>query len=242
MRRPPSYSDSYLVRTASIQGTLTPILEPLVIPVSYPPELKLNEPYEEKPYEEKSYQEKSYEEKPFEHVCVIFIIKGSLHLFFISMFETIFYFLYVSKSEDQGILNTINTYYNPLVQSCAGWSNMSKGLIGLILKEEFNQTIIDNEGQASALQRANFNTGLLYRSIWYSVACLGICFAMVAIVFLRKINVKWRKLMIEHLAFVFILGLYEYFFYETIIYNYMTISTSELNQHIIDGMYQCISN
>ena len=33
MRRPPSYSDSYLVRTASIQGTLTPILEPLVIPV-----------------------------------------------------------------------------------------------------------------------------------------------------------------------------------------------------------------
>jgi ABC-type nickel/cobalt efflux system permease component RcnA len=119
---------------------------------------------------------------------------------------------------------------------------MSKGLIGLILKGEFNQTIIDNQGQASALQRANFNTGLLYRSIWYSVACLGICIAMVVIVFLRKINVKWRKLMIEHLAFVFILGLYEYFFYETIIYKYMTISTSELNQHIIDGMYQCISN
>jgi hypothetical protein len=228
MRRPPSYSDSYLTRMINIQGTLTPSLEPLVIPADiYPPTLKLNEVVPEK--------------KTIDHICVIFIIKGSLHLFFISIFETVFYFLYVSQSENQGILNTIDTYYSPIVQSCSGWSNISRILIGFVLHEEFNKTVIDNDGRSAEISRSTFNRGLLYQSIWYSTACLGICVAMVVIVWFRKIYVKWQKLMLEHLAFVLILGLYEYFYYETIIYKYETISTAELNRYIVDGLYKCVA-
>jgi hypothetical protein len=228
MRRPPSYSDSYIARVVNIKGTLTPALEPLVIPVDlHPPTLKLNEVVPEK--------------KPIHHICIIFIIKGSLHLFFISMFETVFYFLYVSKSENQGIINTINTYYSPIVESCSGWSNMSRTLIGYVLQEEFNKTRIDDDGNSAEISRSTFNTGLLHQSIWYSAICLGICIVMLIIVWFRKIHVKWQKLMIEHLSFVLILGLYEYFYYETIIYKYDTISTSELNKYIVDGLYQCIT-
>ena len=228
MRRPPSYSDSYLARTVNIQGTLTPTLEPLVIPADiYPPTLKLNEVVDEN--------------KPIDHSCIIFIIKGSLHLFFISMFETIFYFLYVSQSENQGILNTIDTYYSPIVQSCSDWTNISRTLIGFILQEEFNKTAIDNDGHSAEISRSTFNTGLLHQSIWYSVASLGICLVMVVIIWFRKIHVKWQKLMVEHLAFILILGLYEYFYYETIIYKYDTISSAELNRYIVDGLYQCVA-
>jgi len=228
MRRPPSYSDSYLTRMVNIQGTLTPALEPLVIPVDlHPPSLKLNEVVPEK--------------RPIHHVCIIFIIKGSLHLFFISMFETVFYFLYVSQSENQGILNTIDTYYSPIVQSCSDWTNISRTLIGFILQEEFNKTAIDNDGHSAEISRSTFNTGLLHQSIWYSVASLGICLVMVVIIWFRKIHVKWQKLMVEHLAFILILGLYEYFYYETIIYKYDTISSAELNRYIVDGLYQCVA-
>jgi hypothetical protein len=39
--------------------------------------------------------------------------------------------------------------------------------------------------------------------------------------------------------FVLLLGLYELFFFRTIIYNYDTLSTAELNQYIVDGLARC---
>ena len=225
MRRPPSYSDSFLIRSPSLQNT--PVLEPLVIPDCNPmgleaEPLKLDEP-------------------PLYHTAVIFVLKGSLHIFFISSFETLFYFLYVSASENAGIKSTIDAYYKPLVQSCNSWSNFSKGLILDIINYELNRTSIDIDGTAAALTRSKFNTGLLHLSIGYSAICLLVIGLTSLIICLKKIKVEWQKLLLEHLAFVIVLGLYEYFFYITIIYKYTTVSTAELNQYIVDGLFQCAS-
>ena len=221
MRRPPSYSDSFILRSPSLQNT--PILEPLYIPdpVFIEP-LKLDEP-------------------PLYHTVIIFVLKGALHIFFISSFETLFYFLYVSASENTGIKNTIDAYYKPLIQSCNKWSNISKTLIFDIIKYEVNKTAIDKEGIRSFTNRSSYNMGLLHLSIGYSTICLFIIGLTAFIIYLKKIQVEWQKLLLEHLAFVVVLALYEYFFYITIIYNYTTISTAELNQYILDGLFQCVS-
>jgi hypothetical protein len=44
---------------------------------------------------------------------------------------------------------------------------------------------------------------------------------------------------IEHLLFIGVLAAYEFFFYTTIIYNYSTLSTPELNKYIVDGLASC---
>jgi hypothetical protein len=224
MRRPPSYSDSFLIRSPSLHNT--PVLEPLVLPdcdsgLELEP-LKLDEP-------------------PLYHTAIIFVLKGSLHILFISGFETLFYFLYVSRSENAGIKSTIDAYYRPLVESCNSWSNASKEILLDIINYELNRTTIDTDGTTAALTRSKFNTGLLHLSIGYSAICLFIIGLTSLIIYLKKIQVEWQKLLLEHLAFVIVLALYEYFFYITIIYKYKTVSTPELNQYIVDGLFQCAS-
>lgn len=229
MRRPPSYSDSFLIRSPSLQNT--PVLEPLVIPDSQSVKdlepLNLNDP--------------SLDDPPLYHTAIVFVLKGSLHIFFISSFETLFYFLYVSASENAGIKSTIDAYYKPLVQSCNSWSNSSKEILLDIINYELNRTRIDTDGTRAATTRSAYNTGLLHLSIGYSAICLLVIGLTSLIIYLKKIHLEWQKLILEHLAFVVVLALYEYFFYITIIYKYTTVSTPELNQYIVDGLYQCAS-
>jgi hypothetical protein len=229
MKRPPAYSDSFIIRTPP-----SPNLEPLWADFKS----SLQEAREQ---EEKEAKEAKEKEKVF--LCdriVIFIIKGSLHILFISSFETLFYFLYISQSENQGIMSTINTYYTPLINSCNGWKNMTKDIIGELLNLEVNKTQTDIDGSYAFQQRSQFNNGLLHLSIGYSVGCFIILILMCTIVYLKNIKIEWKKLLIEHLMFVFVLAGYEYFFYITIIYKYTTISTAEINKYIVDGLYGCV--
>jgi galactose-1-phosphate uridylyltransferase len=54
-------------------------------------------------------------------------------------------------------------------------------------------------------------------------------------------KVPWVRMIAENLSFVLILGLYELFFFKTIIYNYDTMSSAQLNRYIVDGLAQCAS-
>lgn len=226
MRRPPSYSDSFLVRSPTLQSHGTPTLEPLVIPELYID----TEPSKQSP-----------PPSPLYHTVVIFVLKGAIHILFISSFETLFYFLYVSTSENTGIKNTIDAYYRPMIKSCQTWSNTTKGILLTIMTYELNKTHIDRDGLDAANTRSEYNTGLLRISIFYSIGCIIIIALMSLIIWWKKVCVEWQKLILEHLAFVIVLALYEYFFYITIIYKYSTLSTPELNKYIIDGLYQCVS-
>jgi hypothetical protein len=170
----------------------------------------------------------------------IFIFKGSLHILFISAFETAFYFLYVNRSENAGIVGTINTYYQPLVDQCStSWSNATRWLVQEILATEVNQTAIDAAGAADAAARAAYNHGLLVWSSMYSVICFGVCAVVAAVTWWRRWEIPWGKILLENLLFIIILGLYELFFFRTIIYNYDTISTAELNAYLVDGLAAC---
>jgi hypothetical protein len=166
--------------------------------------------------------------------------KGSFHLLLISAFETLFYFEYVNKSENAGIVKTINTYYNPLVQDCqTTWSNTTRWLVQELLTYEINQHEADIAGIQAASARTAFNDRLVTLAAMYSVICLGLCATITGIVKWKGWIVPWRRIITENLMFVLILGLYEVFFFRTIIYQYQTISTAELNQYIVDGLATC---
>ena len=222
MRRPPSYSDSYHV----LSRPGTPILEPFSLNETLIPAKEINI--------------EVVKPVPCWHVAVIFVIKGSLHILFISTFETIFYFFFVSKSEDNGIKSAFNVYYTPLVQTCGNWSNTTHALLENYISYGPNKSVIDSRGIAATAYRNMRNDELLNVSSLYSVLCAFIFFCMVIVSYIASIRVRWPKLLLEHFCFVGLLGAYEYFFFRTIIYRYSTISTDEINQYIYDGIYQCL--
>jgi hypothetical protein len=210
-KRPPSYSDSYYVLNGEP-------LEPFVFPARKEVEI----------------------EEPFFYTCVRFSFKGSLHLFFISVFETLFYFLFISVSENQGILNTINTYYSPLLIQCPSWSNLTKQILSDLFTYGVNKSTIDSEGNRAFQIRSASNYKLELTSLSYSLFFLFITFVSSGIIFWKQIPMQWSRVFSEHIAFVCLLAFYEYFFYITIIYKYTTLSTQELNKYMVDGIYSCI--
>jgi hypothetical protein len=227
MQRPLSYSDSYIIlsdKGGSLNlGSISHTLEPFNIPTRQLPQ-------------------KPAPPQPTWHLLVGFVLKGSLHIFFISSFESIFYFLYVSKSEENAILDTINTYYMPFISGCGTWSNFTHALLLDIVNLELNRSTVDATGAAAAQDRHNFNTTLVNTSILYSVVCLFVFFLCTALVKYKNIAIDWHKLFVEHISFVTLLALYEFFFFRTIIYKYKTVSTPELNEYLVDGFYQCLQN
>jgi hypothetical protein len=225
LRRPPSYSDSFLVLPGTPGASA---LSPLVIPGATSERL-----------------EDSIVELPtrigWAQKGVIVAFKGSLHILCISAFETAFYFLYVNRSENEGILNTINTYYGPLVAGCAtSWSNSTRSLVEELLVA-VDQSAIDTAGITAAAQRSAYNRQLLTWSSMYSMICLAVCAALGGFAQWRRWPIKWRKVFAETGLFVLVLGLYEVFFFRTIIYNYDTLSTAELNMYLVDGLARCAS-
>ena len=209
MRRPPAYSDSFLVIA---------------------PNYTLN------------YDEPLLEAEPKESLTqwsVLFLFKGSFHILCISAFETTFYFLYVNKSEDAGIVGTINTYYQPLVRDCAQWPNGTKWLLHELLTYSVNQTLVDATGVAATSERTTYNNGLILQSALYSVGTLLLCLGIVGVSLCKKWKVAWGTIFLENMLFIGVLAAYEFFFYNTIIYKYKTLSTAELNQYIVDGLASC---
>ena len=227
--RPPSYSDSYHI----LSKPGRPLLEPFIL---NPIDIDTVEAKEE----EEPKQEPQQGQGSCYHGIIIFIIKGSLHIFFISTFETVFYFFFVSKSEDNGIKSAFNVYYNPLIQTCGNWTNATHGLLEEYISYGPNKTVIDDRGFAATSARDRQNTELLNISGFYSVFCLFVFLLMALIARILHVNVRWPKLLAEHFSFVLLLGAYEYFFFRTIIYKYSTLSTDEINQYIYDGIYQCL--
>jgi len=171
---------------------------------------------------------------------LLFAFKGSFHILCISVFETTFYFLYVNRSEDKGIFDTINTYYGPLIHDCSTqWSNGTKWFIRDLLTYSINQTLVDTAGIQAFAARQAYNQRLIIQSSLYSLGCVGVCGAIIAIFVCKKWPVSWANVCAENLLFIGVLAAYEFFFYNTIIYRYTTLSTAELNQYIVDGLASC---
>ena len=176
-------------------------------------------------------------------MCFLLTFKLSFHLFLISGFETLFYFLYVNGSEEAGILKTIDTYYQPIVANCKiSWSNSTKMIVSQILQDIINITQVNEAGATADQTQSTYNRYLLNLSIVYSGVCGVVCTGAILYGVLQRWKISWGHLFAENLGFVLVLGLYELFFFKTIIYNYDTISSAQLNRYILDGLETCAAS
>jgi hypothetical protein len=211
MRRPPSYSDSFYF-TPEGESPL-----PLVV------------------YMPQSTAKKSLKVKIAKRA-----ISFLFHILLISIFETLFFFLFISKSEDTGIQNTINGYVQGVVSQCSAWSKNESAAITDILALFLNASDILGAAGRAGEKRRYYNF-MLQVQAWVYVLILLLIFTITALAYLiREVPIQWKSVLVDNVCMILLLGLYEYFFFRTIIYKYQSLSDSELDGNIVTQLQtQC---
>jgi len=161
----------------------------------------------------------------------------TVHLILISIFETVFFWKYVSESEDQALINLVNHYIANTLVDCANMTVGQRTIVTDFLNLFLNQTVADAAGMSAAADRFSAN-GVLLRNSWLYVGGLvGLCATLAALAKYQKMALDWRHILGENLALVTLLGLYEWMFFHTIIFKYQSISFEELDQQIVDELH-----
>ena len=145
----------------------------------------------------------------------------------------LFFFLFISKSEDEGIQNTIGGYVEGVVSQCSAWSKNESAAVSEILALFLNASDILSAAYQSGEQRLFYNL-MLQVQAWVYVLILLLVFTIAALAYLiREVPIKWKSVVIDNVCMILLLGLYEYFFFRTIIYKYRSLSDSELDGNIV---------
>jgi hypothetical protein len=82
---------------------------------------------------------------------------------------------------------------------------------------------------------------VLERQAWLYVAGLGFALILSAGLGHRmSLRLAWKRILLENAIMVALLGIYEFVFFRTIIYNYNNLSLPELNQFVVSQLQdQC---
>jgi hypothetical protein len=158
------------------------------------------------------------------------------HLSLISIFESIFFFFYVSSLEDNGIGNTIHTFVDGAVQLCSNMTALDIQLINDFVDPFVNVTQIVIEGDSSQVARSQFNAGIMERSWEYAGGLAGMFLCLLCYVVFRKIEIKWGKILLENTLMVSLLGAYEVLFFNKIIYHYQPLTTEEIRRDAVEKL------
>lgn len=204
--RPVSYSESHMY-IPNIQANLTP----LVIPESPDsPELQ---------------------ETP---IWYTLSLQFSLHLALISLFETIFFWKFVSQTENTALMNLVNGYAADLLQTCVNMSDQQRQLTRALFNMFINQTTIDYKGSTAFAARTAYNNNLI-RTSWLYFGGITTIFAGIALTgHIKGYKTEWISILREHFALITLLGLYEWMFFSTIILKYQAVSMPELDSMVIN--------
>jgi len=209
--RPPSKSDSFLYEKGSY-------FELTALPLSPPPPPPI-------------------EHLPPRYLQILhFLYPFLFHITLISIFESAFFFAYVSTLEDNGILNTIQNYVNPLLQGCWNWTTEDRIYVQDILNLVLNGTSLSQDAIMAAEDRSTINASLMHRSWGYVGGFATLTTFITGILVWKKHPPKWKSLLIEQCSMVLLLAAYEWLFFRTIVLPYKAISATEVNQYIVQEL------
>ena len=171
-------------------------------------------------------------EKRALEICV----KLLLHITLISIFETLFYFLYIASLENNGIEWTINAFINGAVNECQLMNATQVQQMNHILDKYINASNIIRIGNLQESFRILYNTTISLRA-WMYITILSGLFSIVTVyIKCRRIKMNWTYIILENTSMVLLLGLYEFLFFDTIIYPYQPISTDEIERNMIQQL------
>jgi hypothetical protein len=168
--------------------------------------------------------------------CLVWTIRSlsfAFHIFLIGIFESLFFFLFISKSEDKGIQEIIQNYINGILSQCGGWSANQTNTISNMLILFINATQVKTSALDATNGRTSHNATLEIQA-WLYVICMFTCICCgAAIARFNKMKIPWQRILIENFIMVALLGVYEFAFFKTIIYNYRSLTVEELNGYIV---------
>ncbi len=156
------------------------------------------------------------------------LLRFLFHLTLLSIFETVFFFLYVSQLEDAGITHTVDDFTNGLLTSCRNFSAAEQAFAAQILNAFLNVSQIVQAGSATRAARDVYNASLFKRA-WIYVGVVSGVFVVLAVAAKGgKIKIHWKHLVFENLGLISLLAAYEYTFFSTVIFPYNPVSASEI--------------
>jgi hypothetical protein len=167
------------------------------------------------------------------HVVAISFL---VHIFLISIFESLFFFFYISTLEDDGILNTVNSFIMDGLSVCENMTTADIILVNSTLGPYINSTIAN--GNAAQSLRGLQNLVLLYRAWIYVGAIGGITICVAGAGVYRKLHIPWLRICLENLGLVIMLAIYETLFFTTIIHPYQPVTTQEIERNAIQEAQQ----
>lgn len=164
-----------------------------------------------------------------------------IHLGLISLFEIIFFFKIVSQYENQAILNLIGGFFNNQQENCQLLNSTQKAIFTEVFSYLFNVTEINNNSLESYNNRKSYNYELYLKSWYYFIAIVLINIFLMIVKFYYKIKINLKKICMDNLFMIIILGIYEYIFLKSIILQYNTISGNEVIKFISDKYTSCLT-
>jgi len=226
IRRPPSYSDSLLYLPERPLPPLVPLQEPLLSPRTDIDEFTQPRPLV--PTRTFTPAETWYNR----------LIGFAFHITLISLFETVFFFQFISKSEDTGLQKTIESYISGILSSCNGWSPNTTILIEDILSLAINTTVVQQDYQQAVQNRQQWNAGLQIQAWLYVAGLTSTLLLVIGLGHQASLRLAWKRILLENAIMVSLLGLYEFIFFRTIIYNYQNMYLPELNEYVVQQLQQ----
>lgn len=172
----------------------------------------------------------------YEQQIVATLIKLLFHITLISIFETLFYFLYVSSLENNGIENAINTFISGAIEDCYNMTTEQIEVIDNVLESYINASDVIQKGKTEELARYKYNNHILNIAWGYVSGLAGVFVILSVYTRVRKIKINWKNVVFENFVMVILLGLYELLFFNTIVHKYLPISTKELTQGAVEKL------
>jgi hypothetical protein len=161
------------------------------------------------------------------------ILSFSLHLLLISLFETLFFFLFVSKTEDTGLESALSSYISSTLETCADWSPNTTIVVNDVLSLLLNATAVQEEGLTAAQSRHQFNEGLEWIAWSYTVGLATLFVGLGVGACSCKLRIAWKRILVENSIMIALLGIYEAMFFRTIIYRYKNMTEAELTAFLV---------
>jgi hypothetical protein len=171
-------------------------------------------------------------------ISVDYTLRFAFHIFLISIFEVIFYFKFVSKDEDNGILGATNYYTSSIIKSCRGLNKNETALINSVLEKFINSSQVLATGYAASVQRSSINDSIYQLSLSYIWILASIQVLLFLVCYFKKFKLAWSSIIGENLALVIFLGLYELMFFETIIKKYQAETPQEISALFVRSLQQ----
>lgn len=162
-----------------------------------------------------------------------------LHIFIMIIFEIYFYFNYVVWIEKEEFVNQINKYIGRL--DYLPINSIEKEIIKYVIKSNQNkyQDYLDFlyiQYKNSLDTQKKILEELLVKAC-NMAGIVGIIFLSLLVIGLyNRKNIKWNWIWIENFFMFLFLGIFEYFFFMTIILNFNPITEAEVKYLVASGI------